>query len=155
MRSYKPVFNITKRNDDVTVFLAGTIELGKADDWQKRVEVEISHLKVNVINPRRDVMDPDMPQNYDNPEFYQQCAWELNGLDKSDVIFMCFDPTCKSPISLLELGLYADSGKIMVVCPEGFWRKGNVDIVCEKYDIPLFEDIDSGIEYLKKLILSH
>ena len=36
---------------------------------------------------------------------------------------------------MLELGLFANSGKLIVCCPDGFWRKGNVDIVCERYRI--------------------
>lgn len=48
---------------------------------------------------------------------------------------MYFDPNTQSPISLLELGLHARGGKLIVLCPEGFWRKGNVDIVCEKYNV--------------------
>jgi hypothetical protein len=42
----------------------------------------------------------------------------------------------------LELGLFAHSGKIRVICPSGFWRKGNVDIVCQYYNIPLYENFD-------------
>jgi hypothetical protein len=52
----------------------------------------------------------------------------------------------QSPITLLELGiLTATPEKVSVVCEEGFWRKGNVDIVCDIYDIPMFKSIDSWI----------
>ena len=60
---------------------------------------------------------------------------------------MYIDPQTKSPISLLELGLFAHSKKLLVVCPDGFWRKGNVEVVCSQYDIPLFD----SIEDLKKV----
>lgn len=55
---------------------------------------------------------------------------------------MYFDPKTMSPISLLELGLYATSKKLHVICPEGFWRKGNIEIVCSKYNIPLYNSIE-------------
>jgi hypothetical protein len=74
--------------------------------------------------------------------------WELNGLDKADYILMYFSPETKSPISLLELGLYAASGKLIVCCPEGFWRKGNVDIVCEKYGIQTVDTLDELINVI-------
>ena len=61
---------------------------------------------------------------------------------------MYFDPNTKSPISLLELGLYATSKKLHVICPKGFWRKGNVDIICKKYDIPIYETIN---EFINKI----
>ena len=65
---------------------------------------------------------------------------------------MYLDPDSKAPISLLELGLYADRANIILVCPEGYWRKGNVDIVAEVYDIPVFTGLWDGIEELKKQI---
>ena len=55
---------------------------------------------------------------------------------------MNFDPSSKSPITLLELGLFAKSSKIIVCCPEGFWRKGNVDIVCERYGVKTVNTIN-------------
>jgi hypothetical protein len=54
---------------------------------------------------------------------------------------MYFDPSTKSPISLLELGLFARSGKIKVICPDGFWRKGNVEVVCNYYNIPFYNNL--------------
>jgi len=69
-------------------------------------------------------------------------------LEMADTILLYFDPKTKSPISLLELGLFAKSGKMMVCCPEGFWRKGNVDIVCERYRIPQFESLEELIANL-------
>jgi hypothetical protein len=61
---------------------------------------------------------------------------------------MYLDPNTKSPISLLELGLHATSKKLYVVCPDGFWRKGNVEMVCSVYDIPLFNTLEEFKNYL-------
>ena len=35
----------------------------------------------------------------------------------------------RAPITLLELGLFARSGKLIVCCPDGYWRKGNIEVV--------------------------
>ena len=128
-------------NDNWSIFLAGSIEMGKAEDWQTRItntlkEIVPDKLDVVIFNPRRDDWDSSWEQNIDNPQFYEQVTWELTALEKADVIIMYFAPGTKSPISLLELGLHAYSKKILVCCPKGFWRKGNVDIVCEQYGIP-------------------
>ena len=64
---------------------------------------------------------------------------------------MYFSPETKSPITLLELGLFAEKN-IIVCCPSGFWRKGNVDIVCTRYGIPRFENFDDAVGALKTLI---
>lgn len=122
-------------------FLAGSIEMGSAEDWQKEIEGFLSGLGLNVFNPRRNDWDSSWEQKSTNPQFHQQVAWEMDALDRADHVLFYFAPSSKSPISLLELGLHASSGKAFVVCPEGFWRRGNVEMVCERYDIPLFESL--------------
>lgn len=123
-----------------SMFLAGSIEMGEAEDWQSELTKYFEN-KYNIFNPRRDDWDSSWVQSFENPAFSQQVNWELHALDLCDVIIMYFDPATKSPISLLELGLYASSGKLHVICPEGFYRKGNVDIVCNKYNIPIYKDL--------------
>ena len=142
----KPPYGTVPDNDTPRVFLAGSIEMGVAEDWQVKFTKEVEGLRLVVMNPRRDNWDPTWVQSIDNSNFSKQVYWELNNLDLADHIVMYFDPNTKSPISLLELGLYATTGKLIVCCPPGFWRKGNVDIVCEKYDIPVFETLDEMIE---------
>ena len=124
-----------------TIFLAGSIEMGKAEDWQQKMEWLFRDGDATIFNPRREEWDSSWSQDIENPQFYQQVNWELNALEKSDLIFMYFAPGTQSPISLLELGLFAHTGKMIVCCPEGFWRKGNVDIVCDRYDIPVFSNV--------------
>jgi hypothetical protein len=124
------------------IFLAGTIEMGNSEDWQSQVEEALINTRYTLLNPRRDEWDSSWEQKIENPQFYQQVNWELDALDKSDIIIMNLLPDSKSPISLLELGLYANSGKLLVCCPDGFWRKGNVEVVCERYDIPLYDNLE-------------
>ena len=53
------------------------------------------------------------------------------------------EPDTKAPITLLELGLFAGSGKLIVCCPAGFWRKGNVEVVCRRFGVPMVADLDA------------
>ena len=128
------------------VFLAGTIEMGKSEDWQTKVSAILSDRPYTILNPRRDEWDSSWVQRIENPQFYQQVNWELDALNKADIIILYLLPDTKSPISLLELGLYASSGKLLVCCPEGFCRKGNVEIVCERYNIPLYEKLNDLLD---------
>lgn len=57
----------------------------------------------------------------------------------------------KAPISLLELGSFKDKS-ISVVCPEEFYRFGNVDIFCDKYGINHFENFEDGLKDLVDII---
>jgi hypothetical protein len=140
---YTPPQNIALRDRSMkSVFLAGTIDMGFSDDWQTQLGKWFLSNGYNIFNPRRKDWDSSWIQSYDNPQFSQQVKWELNALDKADWIVMYLAPESKSPISLLELGLHANSKKLLVVCPDGFYRKGNVEVVCSMYDIPLFNTID-------------
>lgn len=132
------------------VFLAGSIEMGTAENWQTHAEKRLEEIGMDVLNPRRDDWDSSWEQSIDNPHFYDQVTWELRGLDLAKYIIMYFDPNTKSPISLLELGLHAQSDKLIVICPDGFWRKGNVDIVCECYGIAQADSIDQAIDWIEE-----
>ena len=133
-----------------TIFLAGSIEMGAAENWQERFENSFSNYDVCLLNPRRDAWDSSWEQTMQSPNFVEQVCWELDGQEEADVIAMYFDPATKSPITLLELGLFAEYGKLVVCCPEGFWRKGNVDIVCHRYLITLTDDFDSLVFEVRK-----
>jgi hypothetical protein len=146
MSTFKPPQNIAIRNHNrPSVFLAGSItdsEKVKGEYWQDKVAEFFEYRGYDVFNPRREDWDSTWIQEFTNPQFFQQVTWELNGLEQADLIIMYFDPSTKSPISLLELGLFARSEKIKVVCPDGFWRKGNVEVICNLYNIPLYNSLE-------------
>ncbi|GAB4214047.1 MAG: hypothetical protein OHK0022_52010 [Roseiflexaceae bacterium] len=128
-----------------SVFLAGSIEMGRATNWQSTVEAALAHSDLTVLNPRREAWDSSWEQRSDNPLFRGQVDWELEAQERASLIAMYFAPGTQAPITLLELGLFARSGRLVVCCPEGFWRKGNVDIVCMRYDVPQVPDLDALI----------
>lgn len=66
----------------------------------------------------------------------------------ADLIVMYFDPNTKAPITLLELGLFHQKN-LLVLCPEGYWRKGNVDIVCKLHGIRQATDFGDLINQIK------
>jgi len=129
-----------------SIFLAGSIEMGKAHDWQSEVQDRLNPLDVIVFNPRRDDWDTSWRQDISNDNFRAQVEWELDHLDIADVILFYFDPNTKAPITLMELGLFASSGKCLICCPEGYWRRGNIQIICARYNIPLMDNISQLIE---------
>lgn len=140
----------------VRIFLAGSIEMGLAEQWQERVVKAMSGASdLVILNPRRDDWDSSWEQRADNPQFSEQVSWELDMLDAADIVVMYLAADTRSPISLLELGLCARSGKLKVCCPEGFWRRGNVEVVCRRYQIPLFATLDDLIADLKSLSEGH
>ena len=138
-----------------SIFLAGSIEMGLAEDWQVRIEKELEQYDVTVFNPRRDDWDSSWTQEQSNPQFNAQVNWEMNRLEECDIMFMYFSPQTKSPISLLELGAYCNGHReVVVCCPDGFWRKGNVDIFCTRRNVPLFDNLEDAIGALRTKLSS-
>jgi len=145
---------IPLERDQLAIFLAGSIEMGAARNWQDALieTIYAKGLPFLIFNPRRDDWDASWEQSIENPQFKEQVQWELQALESADIILMHFEPNTKSPITLLELGLFAQSGKLWVHCPGGFWRKGNVDIVCERYGIKQVGSLPSFIGVLTALV---
>jgi len=143
---------IPPEDNRLKIFLGGSIDMGKSENWQARIEKQLSNYNVVVLNPRREDWNTEWKPISTNKNFRKQVEWELSALEASDIIVMYFAPDSQSPISLLEFGLYAKTDKLIVLCPDGFWRKGNVEIVSEKYNVPTVNTFNELIVELKKLL---
>src|SRR5262249_15078179 len=118
-RVLKPPAPLSLVERKPSVFLAGSIQMGGAEDWQTQVERALADLDVVILNPRRDEWDASWVQSISNPQFRGQVEWELEAQERAGVVAMYFAPATKAPITLLELGLFARSGKAIVCCPDG------------------------------------
>lgn len=138
------------------IFLAGTIDNGESEDWQKGVYHSLFWMiEPLIITYGQDYVTP--PGKYDvvmySPrrsdwkedatveDIENQIRWEQDKLEKADLIVMVLQDNSKSPISLLELGLYGREGKLICFCTKNFYRYTNVKLTCEKFLIPFKETI--------------
>ena len=137
----------------LNLFLGGSIDNGEALDWQKALIGELNSedtiKPIMIYNPRRDNWDKDV----DKKELELQIKWELYHLERADLVVMNILGGSKSPISLLELGLFARTNKLLVFCSPSFYRFDNVKVTCEQYSVPLFETND--ILVIKNEVLKH
>lgn len=124
------------------IFLAGTIDMGNSRDWQMELYDRFSAMNGRYIlfNPRQDNWDASRPGEMD-----YQVSWELDHLEEADMIVMYILGSSKSPISLLEMGLHARSGKMHVICEPEFYRYDNVRITCGYYGVPLYENLEEWL----------
>lgn len=143
-----------------TIFLAGSIEMGAAENWQDRLKHDLFEYRVTLYNPRRLDWNSSWKQSIDDPNFSEQVNWELDHIEQADLVVFYFDPATKSPITLMELGFVAGLGlglgayhrDVVVCCPDGFWRKGNVEIMCEREGISLTNSYDKFLSVIKGCI---
>jgi hypothetical protein len=153
-RILKPPSPLPADERTPTVFLAGSIEMGTAENWQAQLERALGDLEVIILNPRRDDWDASWVQSINDPRFRGQVEWELAGLERASVVAMYFAPATRAPVTLLELGLCARSGRLVACCPEGYWRRGNVEVVCHHYGVPLLANLEELVAEVRRRLVS-
>ena len=138
------------------IFLAGSIEMGTAENWQDEIIKVIEDSPLNtvdtmILNPRRKKWDNAWEQSIKNPYFREQVEWELQAIENANLVIFYFDPATQSPITLMELGTFIKrSGRAIVCCPEGYWKKGNVEVFCDFMGIMLVDTKQELINFLKE-----
>lgn len=154
----KPPHRLESDKKRFDIFVAGSIEMGKAEEWQKDFCDEIKkmrpHPNVALFNPRRDDWDPTWNDDVNRVKLVEQIKWELEHLQNAKLIVFYFQPGTVSAISLLELGLFK-SYDVIVFCPRGFDKKTNVDIVCELFNVETADSMEDLLAKTKKRIKAH
>lgn len=142
--------NRVELGESKSVFLSGSVDVAPGVGWRTSMTSALSHLPVTVINPHRSDWDSSWREEISFAPFREQVEWEMDMLEAADVIALYFGPESKAPISLLEFGLFALSGKLVVACPPGYWKRGNVQVVCLKRGIEFVESVDELIAGVEK-----
>lgn len=128
----------------------------KINTIKNAIEQDLEQFEHLVIyNPRRENWNSSWVQNpTDGTPFHEQVVWELDHLESSDMIVFYFADDSKSPITLLELGLFAPNSdkRIMIYCSSNFYRCGNVKIVADRYQIPVFDIYEKLFQQVKTYI---
>jgi len=157
MKHIKSPNNYTATSTDFTIFLGGSIEMGKAVKWQDCIAADLAYEDVVLLNPRRDDWDSSWVQDpTPGTRFYEQVTWEMRAQDNADLLVYYFDPTTISPITLLELGAYGatEPQAVVVCCTKDYFRYGNVAIFCAKHGIALTHSYNELLKFIKEAIPS-
>src|SRR3546814_15650547 len=89
-------------HDRPRIFLSGSIDMGRAADWQADLIRTLGDLDVVILNPRRPAWNPEWRPVAEEPEFRRLVEWELAALESADIIVLLRAPGSPSPISLHE-----------------------------------------------------
>lgn len=136
-----------------SVFLAGTTSQVDPTDWRKTLATSLFDVPVTIYNPHRADWDSSWREDIDFAPYREQVEWELDKQDRADVVVVYFHPDTQAPISLLELGMCVPvPQKAIVVCPEGYWKRGNVQIVCKKFGVEVLDNVDALRDELLKRV---
>lgn len=132
-----------------SIFLGGSIDGGAAHNWQKDFIEYFKDYDVILLNPRRDDWDSSWKTDpIIGTPFYEQVTWELVGQENSTFNIYNFQEGSKSPITLMECGIFHD--KSLVRCPIQYEKYGNVKIVCKRYGVPIYKIFDAFLDAVKE-----
>lgn len=105
-----------------SIFLAGSINRGEADDWQAQVSTAATatwiETDLTLYNPRRSTW-ADASEN-------EQMAWTLPLLKTVDYVIMHLTGSGASPISTLELGMFIDDPRLYLSVDDSYDRKETI-----------------------------
>jgi hypothetical protein len=145
------MIEVKSPNEIPTLFLAGSIEMGKAENWQKKVVDYFESEDIIIYNPRREDWDASWNATPYNEHLENQIKWEHKHIMESDFVLFNFDPATKSPVTLMELGMmlsFPNKKNIVVCCPPDFWRYLNVITFCNTHDIFWTDKLNYALEVL-------
>jgi len=109
------------------------------NDWRQDV--------VNQLDSVYHFYDPTN-NNHDklnDSQMKEHITWELDALKMADKIILNFLPNAQSPISLVELGLYMSTNKLIVICPKEFYQSRYVNVLCKQYNTPFFYNMSDAL----------
>lgn len=163
-----PPNRVRPNHDTHTVFFAGAIDNGAAVNWQQEALTLLREYRTTVYNteghtvwvynPRRPDWNADLDTSADNPMFAEQVEWELDFISSAesgaDTVLMVFPASAKAPITLLELGIMVTKfpERLVVVVEDGYWRRGNIEIVCRRAGIPVYTNLSHGLTAVARRI---
>lgn len=129
--------------EGLKVYLAGAIDMGDAQNWQQDVINQFANIdEIVLLNPRRLEFTDVMEQS--------QIEWELEAMEDADLILMWFPEASKAPISLLEMGLYLRSGKLLLGVENGYYRQKNIEFTARRYNVPVFYSLGELVEQVTR-----
>lgn len=134
-----------------SIFLAGPTEIPWREGFVAALKQRLTTTTITIFDPFQPRWDSTWKEDVDgDPRFAAQVDWELTHQDKATTVAVFFHADSKAPVSLLELGLCARSGKAVVGCEPGYWKRGNVQAACRRYGVPLADSLGGLAELAAK-----
>lgn len=146
-----------QKSSKYVIFFGGTIDMGVAENWQIRLENDLSDYDDDLVLciPRRLDWDASLAQDpAPGTVFNQQVNWELDFQEDSSLNVYYFADESVSPITLLELGSFGSGfpDSTIVRCSSAYFRHGNVVIFCRRHNITLVETYEQFLEAIRNRI---
>lgn len=117
-----------------SIFLAGTTTATGEADWREQISYTLADQPVTIFNPKRDDWDSSWREDSSDARWVEQIQWELDMQSQADIIVVLFHGITAAPISLAEMGMASQTGKLIACALDGYSKQGYVEAVCKKFD---------------------
>lgn len=115
-----------------SIFLAGTTTpLPDGENWRENLINRLANSKITFLDPTRKDWDDTWKEDASDQRWAGQVDWEMKMRETADIVAVFFHGSTLAPISLLELGLSAKSGNVIVCAMPGYQKRGYVEAVCK------------------------
>lgn len=142
-RKYEISNNITEIVIPINkkIFLAGGIDGDNSPNWQQEMIFYLNDRyqfpNLTIFNSRTGMVP------LTDEKKIEYARWNHYKMDEADEIIIYLKSNYICPFSLLQLGLYATSGKLRVFCDKDFYKHDDVQFACEQYKIPFKDDLST------------
>ena len=116
-------------------FIEGLVKLVDPTPDTKTGIMMYSKFNYIVVDPRSNAQNQEMV--LDNPDFVNGFSYYLDMAEKADAIILNFLQKSTAPKPLFDLGYLIRSGKTVVRCSPGYMQAGLVNVVCQRFNVPL------------------
>ncbi|TLD08582.1 uncharacterized protein PgNI_07160 [Pyricularia grisea] len=126
------------------VYLAGSMPVTGTADWREALVGSLAHVPVTWVDPTRPEWDESWREDDDHGPFREHVKWEIEMKDRADLVIVHFGASSRPSDGLLELGILAGSRRrCKVVCESGYQKRGDVVMLCQRYQIDVFNTVDA------------
>ncbi|KAH6886283.1 hypothetical protein B0T10DRAFT_490939 [Thelonectria olida] len=119
-----------------SIFLAGTTTATGEADWREALSKALADQPVTIFNPKRDDWDSSWREDSSDERWAEQIQWELDMQHQANIVVVLFHGVTAAPVSLAEMGMASQTGKLIACALDGYSKRGYVEAVCWKYKAP-------------------
>ena len=134
------------------IFLAGSIDSGNEIDWRQETAdyIKESWFKDKQNTESITIYNPKKGKEWAVDLENEQATWDISMLNIADYIILHLTGDSVSPVSLLELGLYARDKKLFLSINDDYLRK-NIALLyysCYGYNT-IYSSIKESVDAIK------
>ena len=115
-----------------------------SDGWKETVRRVFCDRKI-LIEDIKSWETEDYTSSEEDLNYNHLISKDLDSLHSSDVILIYFKEGYKNRFPFFSLGYFCNNDNLVILCSEDFSKRGIVQMICTRKNIPLFYTLEGAI----------